>query len=292
MEILGVVLAGGESRRFKANKIFYKVQGKSMIARVVEALEKADVGEIAVSTRAEYLKRIKQEVKVEHYIVDHNDIPVSGPIRGVLSVAREVNADYYLIVPCDVPWIEPGVLSKLVDLTIAHNAFLTSPYWGNGLVEFLIVCASRASVLALENALASRGSLCKVSDLHRGSQVLILAGVSSLTENLHAFANVNLPRDVKRPKVHGEPTGSIVKIEHEHSNLFWKASTQLSLSKEEASRLYELEAAVYSKHGAYGLAYHALLDALELTSSSSRRSKVEEIVRAIEGKMKWRKRKC
>jgi len=115
--VCGVVLAGGRSTRFgDADKALATVDGDPMLARVVDAAA-AVAGSVVVNCRvdqraafADVLESVDADLR---FAVD--DRPDEGPLVGLDRALRGVDAPVVLVLACDLPWLESGLLAALVD---------------------------------------------------------------------------------------------------------------------------------------------------------------------------------
>ncbi|MEP3196810.1 MAG: molybdenum cofactor guanylyltransferase MobA [Lentilitoribacter sp.] len=130
MNILGAIIAGGQSRRMAgANKLFLKLQGEFLVERAARKLNQ-QVGQVVVN-----LNRDEDAVKSfgHHIILDeHNDH--QGPLAGIYSVLNWVHqnhdkVDYVMTVPADAPFF-PDDLSKVLSDAIGANDIAIAHYDG------------------------------------------------------------------------------------------------------------------------------------------------------------------
>lgn len=104
--LTGLVLAGGQSRRFGADKARHEVAGRAMIERVVEAVA-AVAEDVLISVGAEG----SFDVPAARQVVDrHKD---AGPLAGLHAGLVAAETPWVLAVACDLPFITPAVLRAL-----------------------------------------------------------------------------------------------------------------------------------------------------------------------------------
>lgn len=108
--MVGIVLAGGLSRRFGSPKAFAKLDNQCFYEIAIEALE-ANCDEVIIVTRQELLERFPEGVKVITDILDYTGL---GPLAGILSAMESVEADRYIVLPCDMPYVDEVVVGKLL----------------------------------------------------------------------------------------------------------------------------------------------------------------------------------
>jgi molybdopterin-guanine dinucleotide biosynthesis protein A len=112
--ILGLVLAGGRSRRFGADKALAELGGQSLLEASVEVLA-AGCASVAVNAPeggeiAEAARRLGLDV-----LPDPSDAP-DGPLSGVLAGlrwAKAHGADRLATAPCDTPFLPADLVQRL-----------------------------------------------------------------------------------------------------------------------------------------------------------------------------------
>lgn len=199
-----VILAGGEGRRFRqaggvGEKALFKVGGRSMIRRVIEAVSEAvDEWVVAVDTE-ERAEKLRGEVD-GRIVVDRGP---RGPLTGVATGLRELSPAVCLVVPCDLPFLNPRVLDRLLS-KVEEGWEAAVPLWPNGLHEPLMAAYSREPALALCDALLAYGRTRPDDLIRAGLSTLFLsvtAELRPLDPGLLSFVNVNRPSDVDaKPK--------------------------------------------------------------------------------------------
>lgn len=106
--LVGVVLAGGASRRMGTDKALVDVAGRPMLDWVVDAVD-AVTDELVVSgePRPQWGERLR-------FIEDKGE-QKRGPLAGIVSVMERVGPDaLLLVVGVDQPWVRPSTLRAIV----------------------------------------------------------------------------------------------------------------------------------------------------------------------------------
>ncbi|SDI08505.1 molybdopterin-guanine dinucleotide biosynthesis protein A [Planococcus glaciei] len=117
---VGILLAGGLSRRFGSPKAFAEIDGRLFYERVYEALAAA-CGQVVIVTRPELITCFPAELDV---IADLPKVAGKGPLAGICSAMEGRPAERYLVLPCDMPFIGPNETQALVQLS--SNADVTA----------------------------------------------------------------------------------------------------------------------------------------------------------------------
>lgn len=119
MKTVGVLLAGGQSRRFGSPKAFATHEGHSFYRYSLNALRPI-CDEIVIVTRPESKDLFPDTVRVT---TDLEAFSGMGPLAGILSAMELLEADRYVVLPCDMPFIEAGVMRRLLEL---HHGDISS----------------------------------------------------------------------------------------------------------------------------------------------------------------------
>src|SRR5688572_549814 len=114
---LGVILAGGASRRFGAPKALARVGGRRIVDRVLDALSAA-VPEIVISANEPALfADLDLPMRAD-------EIPGQGALGGLhtaLRWAMERGRSGSLVVACDMPWITPELLGMIAERAVSSD---------------------------------------------------------------------------------------------------------------------------------------------------------------------------
>lgn len=108
---VGIILAGGLSRRFGSPKAFAKLGEQYFYERAMDALSSC-CAEVFVVTRPEQMQCFPSSVNVKTDLARYAGL---GPLAGILSVMESVEADRYAVLPCDMPFVDSGAMSKLLE---------------------------------------------------------------------------------------------------------------------------------------------------------------------------------
>jgi molybdopterin-guanine dinucleotide biosynthesis protein A len=191
--VTGVILAGGESRRFDyVNKAFFEINGERIVERVFRVM-RAVFDDIIVVTNnpADYLK---WDVRITTDI-----FPCRSSMTGVHAGLFLAQTPYIFVCGCDTPFLKKELietvlsgLEKVVDVVV--------PQKENGWFEPLCAVYSRACLQPVERCLKE-----KTYDIRR---IFEEVRVKSLGEEvlrqadpeLASFFNVNTPEDLRQAR--------------------------------------------------------------------------------------------
>lgn len=113
-KIIGVLLAGGHSKRFGSPKMFAERNGVAFFRYSLRALAPfvAKTCIVALTSDHKAFLHLDQNVTI---IRDLEAFQSQGPLAGILSAMVSETADWYLVVPADTPFIEKSILKELLD---------------------------------------------------------------------------------------------------------------------------------------------------------------------------------
>jgi molybdopterin-guanine dinucleotide biosynthesis protein A len=107
MKLAGIVLAGGKSRRFGSDKAIEPYKNSTFLELALKNL-KAVTEVVAVIGRMDYSAENVQ------YILDNAKYRGMGPLAGLYTAMKEVQAEWYLVLACDMPLIDRDILAALL----------------------------------------------------------------------------------------------------------------------------------------------------------------------------------
>jgi molybdopterin-guanine dinucleotide biosynthesis protein A len=112
--IEGFILAGGESSRMGRDKALLELEGVALIVRTARLVESA----------AERCAIIGDTVRLEGlelFVID-DEFPGAGPLGGIATALRASQAEWNLIVACDLPYLTREWLEFLIGHAMQSDA--------------------------------------------------------------------------------------------------------------------------------------------------------------------------
>ncbi len=183
---VGVVLAGGESRRMGRDKAALVVAGKTLAERAADLLDPV-VSEVVIADRGRGLVAGRRSVA---------DGPGRGPAAGLLGAAAARPGRELVVLACDLPVVPEALVAALAR---GSRADCTVPRWRRGL-EPLVGRYGPAALAALARQVAA-GELSMRPLLARPDLVVeILEGaeLERFGDPDEMFLNLNEPEDLDR----------------------------------------------------------------------------------------------
>ena len=183
-DLTALVLAGGKSTRFGADKARHALDGRAMLERVVEAV--APVAEAVLIGVGQ--AGVDYGVPAARQVVDR--VGDAGPLAGLHAGLAEAETPWLLVVACDMPFITPEVLQALltargpeVEAVVAQTP--------DGRSHPLCACYHQNTLSTVEAHLAA-GALAMHALLDR------LKNVRFVDLPARPLRNVNRPSDLDR----------------------------------------------------------------------------------------------
>lgn len=111
MRTIGILLAGGQSRRFGQPKAFAVYKEKYFYEWAKEAL-KPNVNELVIVSHPSLKKEFKQRGE-PNVVEDAAPFQGRGPLAGIYTVMKEYDGDWYAVLPCDTPKMTPFIIHNI-----------------------------------------------------------------------------------------------------------------------------------------------------------------------------------
>jgi molybdopterin-guanine dinucleotide biosynthesis protein A len=181
----GIVLAGGENRRMGVDKAFLRVAGVPMIEHVLRALRKSAERIIIVTNSPEAYALFDALV-----ITDACD--KRGPLTGIYSGLLHSRDEYNLVVACDMPFLDPRLLTYMASLAGDYDVVL--PKVGD-LAEPLHAVYRRGLLPVIEDHV-KRDQL-RIQSIFTGQRIRYLTEeeIDRFDPLRRSFINLNTPEE-------------------------------------------------------------------------------------------------
>src|SRR5580700_6670283 len=118
-QVDGFILAGGESSRMGRDKALLEFGGVALIVRTAKLVESA----------ARWCAIVGDAVRLEglELRVIEDDLPGAGPLGGIATALGASEAEWYLIVACDLPYLTREWLEFLIGRALRSDAAAVLP---------------------------------------------------------------------------------------------------------------------------------------------------------------------
>jgi molybdopterin-guanine dinucleotide biosynthesis protein A len=113
MNVGGIVLCGGQSKRMGRPKAWLPFAGELMLQRVVRLLDTVVRPIVVVAAPDQYVPPLPREVSIVRD-EEKGRGPLQGLAAGLSALAGQVDAAY--LSSCDVPFLQSAFVRRLIDL--------------------------------------------------------------------------------------------------------------------------------------------------------------------------------
>jgi len=131
MKIDLILLAAGNSTRFKGNKLLEQVNNKPMYMNVVEKILKLSFNKIILITQYEEIKEALVEYPINVVMNKNSDLGISHSIE--LGIQSHMEADAYMFMVCDQPFIALESIQILIARFIKSDKGMACVTYGDNL---------------------------------------------------------------------------------------------------------------------------------------------------------------
>ncbi|HEX6369339.1 MAG TPA: molybdopterin-guanine dinucleotide biosynthesis protein B [Longimicrobium sp.] len=211
---LGVILAGGASRRFGAPKALARVGGRRIVDRVRDALAAA-VPDVVVSANEPALfADLGLEIRADEI----GGVGALGGIHTALRWAAERGLSGALVVACDMPWVSAELLRMIADRASSTSADAVVPESGGRRgIEPLCAWYSVRCLPQVERMIAEgERRVHRLIDRIRSDAVPV-GEVRRIGDPGILFLNVNTVDDLRGAQRHGQPPPAVCIIGKKNS---------------------------------------------------------------------------
>jgi molybdenum cofactor guanylyltransferase len=188
MKILGVIIAGGHSSRMGVEKALVKLQGVTLLERVLSRL-RLQVDEVALNANGDAMRFGYHGLSVFPDVLDDVGTPLAG-LHAALVQGAAKGFDAVVTVPSDAPFLPLDLVAKLAEV-----GELTGAGYGRsgGQDHYLTGMWTVALAKPLEKLVRDEG-LRRVQDF-----CLKARARRAVWETLphDPFFNINTPQDLK-----------------------------------------------------------------------------------------------
>lgn len=183
----GWVLTGGRSSRMGQDKALIEVAGRPLALRVADSIAAACGRVTLVGDPARYAALGLPVIPDLH--------PDLGPMSGIEAALVATEADWNLIVACDMPALDAGSLQELFRAAEASESDIAVPAHSAGLTEPLCAVYHRRVAGSVREALeaGNRKVIEFQASFQKGSRVIYVR-----VQKSEQFANLNTPDDLTR----------------------------------------------------------------------------------------------
>ncbi|GAI12566.1 unnamed protein product [marine sediment metagenome] len=192
--MVAIILSGGNNRRMLHNKAFLQMGQKSIIEREIEVLSTFFSRIIVVTNTPENHEHLRVSLVSDV-------VPGKGPLGGIYSGLMAPKDKYNFVVSCDLPFLNAGLISYMIELTEGHDIVVPRL---NGLVEPLHAIYSKHCLIPIKRQL-DRNEL-KIQSFFGEVKVRYIreSEIKKYDPKGIAFFNVNTEEDLGKARLIAE----------------------------------------------------------------------------------------
>lgn len=187
-----VILVGGEGRRVNGlEKYFFLYKGETFISRLVGGLRDV-VDEIVLVARSQ--EQCRRFAGIGGITCTADIRCGIGPVGGLHSGALTASGEHIFVTACDMPCVNPAVVSALFSVIGDYDAVI--PSWNPDMIEPLHAVYRREAVLAYLTA--HEGESLRSMIRHFRVKYVDAAAFSGIDPGLRTFININRMAELER----------------------------------------------------------------------------------------------
>ncbi|HYA87982.1 MAG TPA: molybdenum cofactor guanylyltransferase [Nitrospirota bacterium] len=181
----GIVLSGGENRRMGTDKAFLKIAGIPLIEHVLSSLKSVFHDLIIVTNAPDQYAAYRVNVVTDAF-------EMRGPLTGIYSGLMRSSTEYNFIVACDMPYLNPTLISYMAGLAEGHDIVIPSI---DGLLEPLHAVYRKRLIPLMEEQI--KHDRRRIRELFGQVQVRYVTEqeIDRFDPGRKSFKNLNTPKD-------------------------------------------------------------------------------------------------
>ena len=184
MNITGIILAGGESKRMGIDKTKVSFNGKNLIEYPIN-LFRNKCSEILISSNNNNLQEYP-------FLIINDAIEKKGPLGGIYSCLKKSINNVNVVISCDMPLINSELFNYLVENY--NNEDLLMPYY-NSHFEPLFAIYSKSLIPKIDELFSKKDfSPLSLIPICNFKKLEINNSLNFYTKNL--FKNINTLKDL------------------------------------------------------------------------------------------------
>lgn len=184
-EVVSLILAGGKSERMGIDKSKLDFKGKSLVQRIIAEHQKI-INDVYVVG--------KTSVEIDNIFCIADEIQDIGPIAGLYTGMNSIDAEWYLISPCDMPFLKSVHLERIMIKGIETQAQAVVAKSDKGLEPLVAIYHNSVLPLIEDNV---KGEKYAIRAIFSEIRTTYVDFDRKIFEN-DPFFNINYPEDYKR----------------------------------------------------------------------------------------------
>ena len=184
-----VIQAGGRSSRMGQDKGLVELAGRPMIDYVIDQV--IDLGDDVLITTNNTFDYVQFGLRMAA-----DEEPGAGALPGLKTALSRAMGEYILVVACDMPFVNQGLLEYQVEKAFESGADVVVPEWEGRTQTMHAVYKKESCLAAVETALAE--GKAKMTSFYDGLNVVKLSEseISKYSPTGKSFKNINTPDEL------------------------------------------------------------------------------------------------
>lgn len=198
--LAGVLVCGGGSTRFgDADKVCAELDGRPLVRHVADRIE-PEIDELVVNCRRSQRECIEPALDGYPLPVSfaYDDEEDAGPLHGIEQGLRATDAEYAVVVACDMPFVDPSFVATLFERASGHDVAIPRQGDGEWYQPLQAVYRVEPMLAAIERSVAE-GDTRPISPALSCDHVVV-EGEALTAADDRTFFNVNTRADLEEAR--------------------------------------------------------------------------------------------
>lgn len=185
-----VIQAGGQSSRMGRDKGLVEIAGRPMIDYVIDQV--ADLADDVLITT----NNINEYIQFGLRMVSDKE-PGAGALPGLHTALKGAMGAFALVVACDMPFINRGLLEFQIEKAFDSGADIVVPHWDGRFQTMHTVYRKETCLPAVEQALGA--GKAKMTSFYDGLNVVTIgeSDIAKFSPTGKSFRNINTPAELE-----------------------------------------------------------------------------------------------
>jgi len=187
-DVSGVILAGGKSSRYGTNKALVKIQGITLIEKVIGVMQSIFEHVILITNTPHEYSHLGLPMRQDL-------IKGLGPIGGIFTALTAIPNEAGFFVACDMPSLNQGLIRHMVEIRDDFDVVVPRISWK---METLHALYGKGCIAAIHRLIESK----KYQTIQIFPEVSVRyvdeEEIREFDPGLESFFNVNRPQELRR----------------------------------------------------------------------------------------------
>lgn len=185
----GVILAGGQSRRFGANKALAEFRGAPLIQRVTDLIGSLFSEKLLITNTPETYSFLAWPTACDRF-------PDHGPLAGIHAALSVIHSPRAFITACDMPFLTSELIKYLCTLATSEWDVVL-PWLDDGPEPLCAVYNKKALPIITDNLRNGQKKISQSLERMRVRKV-VHKDIMKIAPDLNVFCNINRCEDLQQ----------------------------------------------------------------------------------------------